>query len=152
MARYSAKGIDWEQIRELALAGMTAEQLKANMGVRNYHIDEGAARIDGTGDPLPLGQLVEIRDATTGFMLIRRAVFERIITANPDLAYVTYAKTPREEAPFYFSFFDTSLDPRERTYLSEDFTFCRRWQALGGKVWLDPLINLGHLGTLEYRI
>ena len=35
--------------------------------------------------------------------------------------------------------------------LSEDYEFCRRWRALGGKVWVDPGIWLKHFGTFAYH-
>jgi hypothetical protein len=33
-------------------------------------------------------------------------------------------------------------------YLSEDWNFCERAIELGFKVWLDPTLMLGHLGTV----
>jgi hypothetical protein len=29
---------------------------------------------------------------------------------------------------------------------AEDFTFCRRWRDMGGKVFVDRQCRLGHLG------
>lgn len=28
----------------------------------------------------------------------------------------------------------------------EDISFCKRWQALGGKLWIEPQISFGHTG------
>ena len=51
-----------------------------------------------------------------------------------------------------YSLFDTMHDVEaNNNYLSEDFTFCRRWQKCGGKVWLDPSIKLDHLGKFTYN-
>jgi len=36
-------------------------------------------------------------------------------------------------------------------YLSEDFTFAKRWKKIGGKIWLDPRIPLGHIGRYTYE-
>ena len=44
-----------------------------------------------------------------------------------------------------------SIDPETGTYLSEDFTFCRRWSAIGGEVWLDASISLTHAGRASFR-
>jgi hypothetical protein len=36
-------------------------------------------------------------------------------------------------------------------YLSEDYTFCRRWQEIGGDIWLDPSISLNHYGHFCFQ-
>ena len=36
-------------------------------------------------------------------------------------------------------------------YLSEDYTFCRRWQNMGGKVYVDPHVILDHVGTYTFK-
>jgi hypothetical protein len=38
------------------------------------------------------------------------------------------------------------IDPDTKEYLSEDYAFCRRWLALGGKIWLDIKSRLTHVG------
>ena len=35
--------------------------------------------------------------------------------------------------------------------LSEDWTFCRRWQALGGDIWADSRVLLNHIGHYEFK-
>jgi hypothetical protein len=42
------------------------------------------------------------------------------------------------------------IDPDTGDYLSEDYTFCRRWRALGGEVWLDTRSKLMHIGPREF--
>lgn len=34
--------------------------------------------------------------------------------------------------------------------LEEGYSLCRRWRRLGGEIWLDPTINLGHMGYKVY--
>jgi len=43
------------------------------------------------------------------------------------------------------------IDPVDRRYLSEDYTFCRRWQEIGGDIWLDPSISLNHYGHFCFQ-
>jgi hypothetical protein len=42
---------------------------------------------------------------------------------------------------------------RTRNLHSEDYSFCHRWRAMGGKVWmyLGPHAPLGHIGAYVYR-
>ena len=48
-----------------------------------------------------------------------------------------------------YSIFDTVIDARGLS--SEDWTFCRRWQALGGDIWADSRVLLNHIGHYEFR-
>jgi hypothetical protein len=36
-------------------------------------------------------------------------------------------------------------------YLSEDFSFCRRWTDMGGEIWVDYTSRLEHVGLMVYR-
>jgi hypothetical protein len=43
------------------------------------------------------------------------------------------------------------IDPKDKRYLSEDYTFSRRWQDIGGEIWLDPSISLNHYGSFNFQ-
>ena len=88
--------------------------------------------------------LVEVKDAGTGFMMIKREVISKMQEAYPELHYVgdldgdSYRKDLRGRDEHreklknnLYSLFDTSHDKNDNNaYLSEDYTFCRRWQCL----------------------
>jgi hypothetical protein len=98
------------------------------------------------------GTLVTAEYAGTGLMLIRRNVFERMIDAYPDLRYSTaHNSSVPNRSPNQYAFFDCLIHPDTREYLSEDFSFCKRWRALGGKIWLDTGGTTAHIGTYEFR-
>jgi predicted RNA methylase len=47
---------------------------------------------------------------------------------------------------------DTVDDPGSiGRYLTEDYSFCRRWRLLGGKIYVLREAELGHIGTYMYR-
>jgi hypothetical protein len=92
---------------------------------------------------------IEIKDAPTGFLMIRRSAFERMMAAYPERRCVLRADVPAEEATYEYALFDCLID--NGRYLSEDFGFSRLWQRIGGKVWMDPEITLSHYGQYEYR-
>jgi hypothetical protein len=89
---------------------------------------------------------VEVAEAPTGFMAIKRQVFTRLMQHYPELNYVPDGPPGNPEQPYYWLFFDCMIDPDSRRYLSEDYAFCRRWRDIGGKVHADMHSNLGHLG------
>jgi len=92
-------------------------------------------------------------DAPTGFMLIARSVFERMATAFPQLRYAPDRHADpadRARAAFHYRFFDVLAEPGNGAYLAEDFAFCRRWQSIGGKVWIDARSHLSHQGLRTY--
>jgi hypothetical protein len=102
--------------------------------------------------------LLEVYDTGTGFMFLSRLVFEKMIEAyGDDISYVGDSTTIDNSGNLIkktiqrHAFFDTSIDLKTDRYLSEDYTFCRRWQHLDGKVWVDPNIVLNHHGTFTYR-
>lgn len=90
---------------------------------------------------------VKIANAGTGFMLIKRCVLERMAEAMPELRYVDYSERAKDRV--MHAFFEVRIvDGRQ---WSEDFLFCSRWRTIGGDVWLDPFIVLGHWGPHEWR-
>lgn len=97
---------------------------------------------------------IEVLDAPTGFMLIKREVFETMAAEYPDLKIVADRMAGLEAiqdkiAAWDYRFFDVMTEESGR-YLSEDYAFCRRWQKLGGKIYVDAASNLTHQGGHLY--
>jgi hypothetical protein len=88
----------------------------------------------------------------TGFMLMKRCVVERLVEAYPEAAYaVDHVYVPgKAEKASYYALFECMIDPVTKEYLSEDFAFCRKWRALGGKIWLDVEGALTHTGPHDF--
>jgi len=94
---------------------------------------------------------VEVLDASTGFFMVKRQVVERMIESYPELFYVNDSSIDPKYNQYCYSFFDTIHDPDDNRYLSEDYTFCRRWQKIGGEIWLDPNTRLNHVGSYTFQ-
>ena len=90
------------------------------------------------------GDLVEVGTMGTGFMLIKRTVFEKMIEAGAKSYTDSVSGLPS------WDFFTCSIDSNGR-YLTEDWHFCREWRRLGGKVWADKTIPLAHWGTHKFE-
>ncbi len=88
---------------------------------------------------------MKLREAPTGLMCIKRQVFVEMMKAYPELKY-TPDSIGVDANKHYYRFFDTSVDPETNRYLSEDYTFCRLWEKLGGSIYVDATSNLTHQG------
>ncbi len=105
---------------------------------------EGAAKEERDG-------FVAADFAGTGFMLIKRAVLEEMMLAYPETRFTaTHNRATPNPSPNQYALFDCIIEKESGHYLSEDYTFCKRWRAIGGKVWLDSQSQLMHIGPHEF--
>jgi hypothetical protein len=89
--------------------------------------------------------------AGTGFMMIKRQTLERMMHAYPHTRYTAaHTAAVPSRSPHQYALFDCMIDPDNGHYLSEDYTFCRRWRDIGGKLWLDTKGELIHVGPHEF--
>ena len=144
-AIYPRKTIEWQNLEYYAKQGeleaMEQKLLGYNMNFPdplNINVENG---------------FVEVLDAATGFMLIKRDVFTKMKEAYPELKYTSdqIINNQRYSSDSCYSFFDCMIDPDSNRYLSEDYTFCRRWQKIGGKIYAEILSPLTHFGTYGFR-
>jgi hypothetical protein len=119
------------------LAGAYPRRAKDQMFFTDiYYNDHGGIDLTEEG-------LLQVERIGTGFMFIRRHVFEVLRDKHPEWKYwVDVEKT------HHYSFFDFLVTPEG--YMGEDYLFCDRVRAEGFKVYLDSEINLGHYGTTEF--
>lgn len=94
---------------------------------------------------------VEVAEAPTGFMCIKREVFPKLMKAYPELQYRPDGPPGHPQEHLHWRFFDCMVDHETNRYLSEDFAFCRLWRDIGGKVYADSESRLGHLGQHLYQ-
>ncbi len=94
---------------------------------------------------------MKVHDAPTGFMVIKRSVFEKMMAAYPELNYISDSDYNRENKGPHYRFFDCMVDQKSKRYLSEDYTFCHLWRQLDGDVYVDVQSNLTHQGAKVYR-
>lgn len=91
-----------------------------------------------------------LSEAPTGFMCIKRSVFEKMMAAYPERQYVPDSPGVVNKGLHYL-FFDCFVDPASGRYLSEDYGFCWLWRQLGGRVYVDAQSNLTHQGMKLYE-
>lgn len=143
---YPIKSINWEKVEKLVKAGTPTGSLMPKS--LRYVINPVK---DRTGEVVVDNGALNIYDAGTGFMLIKREVFMRMIEEYPHLKFKDdTGSLSQEEKKWTYAFFDSYIDDDGR-YLSEDYGFCRYWQKIGGTIWVDPSIDMLHLGRMRYE-
>jgi hypothetical protein len=87
----------------------------------------------------------------TGLMLIKREVFEKLRDTYPDL-YRPAAGTYYEHQGLrqVLQCFEPLYDDAGIA-MSEDVSFCRRWQQTGGEIWAVYDDAVGHVGPFAFR-
>lgn len=137
---YPKKGLDWNRIKENA----------PRSSVENLKFYGSQYAVNVLPESEPQGSLLEVSEVGTGFLMIKRSVIEKMFQAHPQLKYRDNLNLDASLHPHLHALFDTSIDERG-DYLSEDYTFCRRWRKMGGKIWIDTSINLDHVGHYTFN-
>ena len=92
--------------------------------------------------------LQEVSKAGTGFLLMKKHVFDKV-KAHP--AVKQYKNDIGLDPKFdqhLKTYFDTAV--RQNRYYSEDWTFCENWRDMGGKIWMDKRVLLRHSGSYVF--
>lgn len=138
--------IGWEAWHLLVLLNRDVDVIGGLYPMKSMPIKwcvNGFAGAEQTDDGLQ-----EVTKTGTGFMLIKRHVFEKLDAHPAVKPFVNDIGLPAELNPYMKTYFDTAV--REGRYYSEDWTFCENWRDLGGKVWVDKRVLLKHTGTFTF--
>ncbi len=143
---YPRKTVDWTAVHAAACAGVAPADLARYGGDMPLFVGGGEDR------KVRLDEPVEVEALAAGFSMIRRATFERMIAALPDLAFRT---DDRERAGhgtghFNYRFYGSHIDPTTGFHRSEDFAFCDRVHAAGMRLWLCPWMHADHIGNHRF--
>lgn len=146
-AAYPIKDVNWQLVAENVKNGVDPENLLKNS--LRFVVNT----VNQQGDKVQVDKgAIKVYDAGTGFMLIKREVFENLIAAYPELKYVDdTGGLNGEENDWTYAFFNSYVDPDTKRFLSEDYGFCRYLQEIGGEIWTDPSIEMMHLGRMRYK-
>lgn len=93
--------------------------------------------------------VVEVLDAPTGFMMIKKQVIRDMIKRYSHTEYRNDVKAYQvnQDDRFFDLFQSQVFDGR---YLSEDYGFCRLWQQMDGNIFADLTVKLNHIGQFCY--
>ena len=138
---YPKKEVNWDSVRKAAKDGR--EDLHDYAGAFVFNMVGGDIETDSTG-------CSPVRHGGTGFMLIKRGVFEHLKPHVPTYRVASFTDANGEYIkPLTHEFFATSIDA-SGALLSEDYHFCELVRKHGGEIWANPFIRLTHTGTYTY--
>jgi hypothetical protein len=141
-AIYPIKRIDWERTKSVIAAGRPNPAAAA----LNYVFE-----VSDPGAVAVRAGFARVRYAGTGFLMIRRAALARMCAHYPQLRYERdHSLEAASASSNRFALFDPMIDA-SGTYLSEDFSFCRRWTDIGGEIWADLASTLNHVGPMVFH-
>ena len=90
----------------------------------------------------------EVSKAGTGFLLMKRGVFEKMNSHPAVKPYKNDIGLDPKYDQHLKTYFDTAV--RQGRYYSEDWTFCENWRDIGGKVYVDKRVLLRHSGSYVF--
>jgi hypothetical protein len=139
-AAYPKKLIYWDKIKKAALDG------KDDISEYGSSFVFNALNNDNN---VPYG-LIEIKHGGTGFMLIKRQVFEKLIPFVPKYKMTgVFDPIHPTRSEWSHEFFSTKIN--NDILYSEDYYFCDLWSKHYGKIFLDTTIKLAHVGSHVFK-
>lgn len=145
---YPKKSIKW---------GAVKEAVKRNPDIDPSEMEKVAG--DFVFNPAPgtekfsVAEPIEVLEIGTGFMMIKRQVFDKFKDAYPELRYKPdhVGQANFDGSRYIHAYFDTVIDHGvSDRYLSEDYMFCQWWRKIGGQIWLCPWMKTHHIGTYAF--
>ena len=151
---YPKKSINWGNVAQAARAHPNIEprELEQLVGEYVFNVVKGTKQFTVT-DPL------EVMEIGTGFMMVKREVFEKMEKEYPMIRYKPdhVGQANFDGSRYIHAYFDTVIDTKESIvgggsdrYLSEDYMFCQMWRKMGGKIYLCPWMKTQHIGTYAF--
>lgn len=137
---YPKKNIKWELVTDAVLGGVPPTELHKH-AVEYLYIPENLDTED---------ELVEVKRAATGMMMISRNVFEKLADKVPSFVLEDNLENVFQLNEEIKEYFFTSIDEETRVYLHEDFNFCKLWIAAGEKIYAASWVELNHSGTYTF--
>jgi len=151
---YPKKSMNWGNIAQAARAhpNMDPKELEQLVGEYVFNVVKGTKQFSVT-EPL------EVMEIGTGFMMVKREVFERMEKEYPTIKYKPdhIGQANFDGSRYIHAYFDTVIDYKEsitgggsERYLSEDYMFCQMWRKIGGSIFLCPWMKTQHVGTYAF--
>lgn len=102
---------------------------------------------DNDGKLIKKGNFIKAKHASTGFMMIKKNIVDKLYTTYKDLEIITDDLNNNDNT--MIGLFCCMI--KNKTYLSEDYSFCERVHEIGGEIWINIEHNLSHIGKYIFK-
>jgi hypothetical protein len=143
---YPKKCISWEKIKHAVDKGVADD----DPNVLERFVGDYVFNPKGHQTSIPIAEPVEVLEIGTGFMMVTKKAMQKFYDAYKD----QYSYKPDHVRTEHFDgsreilqFFQAEIDPVSKRYLSEDYWFCQKAQAIDLKTWFCPWMKMQHVGT-----
>lgn len=143
---YPKKEINWWSVSEAVKSGTEYKDLPSASASMVINLIDYQKEME-----VAIGDVVEVQNAGTGFMMIKREVFEKLKMVVPSYAKRSAVMYSKDEKDFEAEYFACSIQQGTNILLSEDYHFCEVARKHGIKVWADPSIKLSHFGSYLFQ-
>ena len=151
---YPKKAINWRNVVEAARKhpDLEPKELEKLVGEYVFNVVKGTKQFSVT-EPL------EVMEIGTGYMMIKRHVFDKMKDAYPMIHYKPdhVGQANFDGTRYIHAYFDTVIDAKGSItdggtdrYLSEDYMFCQMWRKIGGQIFLCPWMKTQHVGSYAF--
>ena len=152
---YPKKAIKWRSVKKAVEKNPDIEPqlLEKVAGDFVFNPVKGTAQFT-VSEPL------DVLEIGTGFMMIKREVFDKMKEAYPEIKYKPdhVGQANFDGSRYIHAYFDTVIDTKDSItgggsdrYLSEDYMFCQMWRKIGGQIFLCPWMRTAHIGTYHFQ-
>jgi hypothetical protein len=144
---YPLKTLDWDKItNRINKEGINEKDIISKSGYM-YPI-----KVENKSSVTVNKGIMKVTHSPTGFMLIKRQVFDKMIEKYPNLkiSQPLILNGVESERENMWNFFDTWFDEKNNKYYGEDFAFCQKWTDIGGECYCYIEDYITHVGEYLY--
>ena len=142
---YPKKCISWEKIKHAVDKGVADE----DPNVLEKFVGDYVFNPKGGQTSIQISEPCEVLEIGTGFMMISKNALKKFEKAYPELSYKPdHVRTEAfDGSREILQYFQAEIDPVSKRYLSEDYWFCQKAQAIDLRTWFCPWMKMQHVGT-----
>ena len=145
---YPKKEVNWHTVQMAVQQGVPVDQLKNYTGSFVVNLVGGAHQA-----VVDLNTPMEVENAGTGFMLIKREVFEDLEDKVDWYVNDVLDLAGQQGPDKIFEYFPVVIQKKkgnQRRLLSEDYAFCQIARKNGFSIYAAPWAKLTHIGTYMF--